>query len=65
MSSTVREEKTFNPRLTKDKAGFIKIMDNLNLNYPKKIDVAVPANLKCGIFSDDEGDDADQKSASK
>ena len=27
---------------------FIKIMDNLNLAYPKKIDVALPWNLDCG-----------------
>ncbi len=31
------EEKQFNPRLTKTKEEFIKIMDNLNLPYPKKI----------------------------
>jgi hypothetical protein len=29
---------------------FIKIMDNLNLARPVKIDEAVPANLKCGLF---------------
>jgi len=48
--STVFEEKNFNPRLTKTKEEFIKIMDNLNLPRPAKIDEAVPANLKCGIF---------------
>lgn len=47
-SSTVYEEKKFNPRLSKSKDEFIKIMDNLNLPYPKKIDTSVPANLKCG-----------------
>ena len=25
------------------------IMDNLGLSYPKKIDVAVPANMACGL----------------
>ena len=48
--STVGEEKIFNPRLSKTKEEFIKIMDNLNLPRPAKIDEAVPANLKCGIF---------------
>ena len=47
-SSTVGEEKTLNPRLSKPEDEFIKIMDNLNLAYPKKIDVALPWNLNCG-----------------
>ena len=47
-SSTVYEEKTLNPRLSKPEDDFIKIMDNLNLAYPKKIDVALPWNLNCG-----------------
>ncbi|KAK3912128.1 Persulfide dioxygenase ETHE1, mitochondrial [Frankliniella fusca] len=49
MVTTVGEEKTFNPRLTKSLEQFIEIMNNLNLPYPKKIDVAVPANRVCGI----------------
>ncbi|GMH34157.1 hypothetical protein BSKO_01991 [Bryopsis sp. KO-2023] len=49
MSSTVAEEKAHNPRLTKSKEEFVQIMNNLELSYPKKIDVAVPANLVCGI----------------
>lgn len=48
--STIAEERSLNPRLTKDEKGFIEIMDNLNLPYPKKIDEAMPANLECGIF---------------
>ncbi|GMR45850.1 hypothetical protein PMAYCL1PPCAC_16045 [Pristionchus mayeri] len=48
MSSTVREEKQFNPRLTLPKADFIEFMANLNLAYPKQIDRALPANLKNG-----------------
>lgn len=48
--STVAEEKAFNPRLTKSKEEFVKIMAELGLPYPKKIDVAVPANLECGVF---------------
>lgn len=47
--STVGDEKTFNPRLSKSKEEFKKIMSELNLPYPKKIDTAVPANMVCGI----------------
>ncbi|XP_018410127.1 PREDICTED: persulfide dioxygenase ETHE1, mitochondrial [Nanorana parkeri] len=47
--TTVGEEKRLNPRLTKSEAEFVKIMNNLNLARPAQIDVAVPANLKCGI----------------
>ena len=48
--SSIGEEKKYNPRLGggKSKPDFIEIMDNLNLAKPKKIDVAVPANMKCG-----------------
>lgn len=48
--STIGEEKKFNPRLGNNKRldEFVEIMNNLNLAYPKKIDVSVPANLKCG-----------------
>lgn len=50
--STVREEKQHNPRLgqQKTRAEFIDIMNHLNLSPPKKLDVAVPANLKCGAI---------------
>lgn len=48
--STVGEEMKYNPRLTKSKEEFINIMNNLNLAKPAKIDSAVQANLKCGIF---------------
>jgi len=48
-SSTVGEEKKFNPRLTKPKPDFIDLMNNLGLAYPKKIDVAHPANMACGF----------------
>ncbi|CAH8363554.1 unnamed protein product [Eruca vesicaria subsp. sativa] len=47
--STVGEEMQHNPRLTKDKDTFKSIMSNLNLAYPKMIDVAVPANMVCGL----------------
>lgn len=49
--STIGEEKANNPRLAnnKPKAEFTEIMDNLNLPKPKRIDVAVPGNLVCGM----------------
>jgi len=48
--TSVCEEKKFNPRLggeagEGDYAGYMK---NLDLPHPKKIDEAVPANLRCG-----------------
>lgn len=46
--STIGEEKSHNPRLTKPRKAFIELMNSLNLPLPKKIDIAVPANLKCG-----------------
>mmetsp|Transcript_17258 Transcript_17258/g.35620 ORF Transcript_17258/g.35620 Transcript_17258/m.35620 type:complete len:281 (-) Transcript_17258:216-1058(-) len=53
--STVGAEKEKNPRLGGDKSKeqFVDIMNNLNLSYPKKIDVAVPANMRCGVQDDD------------
>jgi glyoxylase-like metal-dependent hydrolase (beta-lactamase superfamily II) len=48
--SSIWEEKNFNPRLAgKSVAEFKEIMDNLNLPNPKLMDVAVPANLACGL----------------
>ncbi|MCJ8745351.1 hypothetical protein PDJAM_G00129290 [Pangasius djambal] len=47
--STVEEERKFNPRLTRSQEEFVEIMNNLNLPKPAKIDVAVPANLVCGL----------------
>jgi hypothetical protein len=49
--SSIWEEKNFNPRLAgKGVAEFKEIMDNLNLPNPKLMDVAVPANLACGLL---------------
>lgn len=28
---------------------FVTIMNSLDLSYPKKIDLAVPANMRCGV----------------
>jgi sulfur dioxygenase len=48
--STVREELALNARLGggRSKEDFVALMGNLNLAYPKQIDRAVPANLRCG-----------------
>lgn len=50
--TTVAEEKAFNPRLglARSEAEFLGIMDALDLAYPKRIDVAVPANLVSGLI---------------
>jgi sulfur dioxygenase len=48
-SSTIREERRHNPRLAdKSREQFIAIMSELKLAPPKRILVAVPANLACG-----------------
>lgn len=49
LSSSIFEEKNFNKRLTKSRNDFVKLMSELNLPYPKKIDSSLPANLVCGI----------------
>ena len=48
--STVDQERERNPRLGGGKtlAEFVAIMANLDLPYPKRIDIAVPANRLCG-----------------
>ena len=48
--TSVREERRFNPRLGGEtgEADFTGYMKNLRLAHPKKLDVAVPANLQCG-----------------
>ena len=49
-SSTIEAEIKNNPRAGggRTKEEFIKIMSELNLAYPKKIDEALPANQACG-----------------
>ena len=49
-ASSVGEEKIYNPRLaeTVGEGDFAGYMDNLGLAHPKQMDVAVPANLRCG-----------------
>jgi sulfur dioxygenase len=48
--TSVGEEKSFNPRLggQLSQSDFAGYMNNLGLDHPKKMDIAVPANLKCG-----------------
>jgi sulfur dioxygenase len=48
--TSVEEERRFNPRLGGDVAvaDFAGYMRNLGLPHPKQIDIAVPANLRCG-----------------
>ena len=55
--STIGEEKSWNPRFVgkdypkgtlRDRDNFIQFMNNLNLDNPKKMMEAVPANEQCG-----------------
>jgi glyoxylase-like metal-dependent hydrolase (beta-lactamase superfamily II)/rhodanese-related sulfurtransferase len=50
MSSSIYEEKRFNPRLGGDRnqSDFEGFMKNLGLDHPKRIDEALPANQRCG-----------------
>jgi len=53
--TTVAEEKEHNPRLGGEasEGDFVGYMDNLGLPHPKKLAVAVPANMRCGRPEDD------------
>ena len=52
--STIAEERAFNPRLqVASIAEYVEKMNNLNLDNPKMMDVAVPANLKIGLSQDE------------
>lgn len=48
--TSVEEERRFNPRLGEGigEGDFAGYMENLGLPHPKLIDIAVPANLRCG-----------------
>ena len=47
--STIGEEKANNPRLQVSNANeYAEVMNNLKLPNPKMMDIAVPANQKCG-----------------
>jgi glyoxylase-like metal-dependent hydrolase (beta-lactamase superfamily II) len=48
--STIGEEKRFNPRLqVGSEQEYVELMNGLEFDPPKLIDIAVPANLKCGL----------------
>lgn len=49
-SSTIGEEKKFNPRVGGDanETDFCGYMENMKIPHPKKIAIALPANLKSG-----------------
>ncbi|MES9971688.1 MAG: MBL fold metallo-hydrolase [Candidatus Thiodiazotropha sp.] len=48
--STIREEKQHNPRLqVSDEQAYVDMMNGLKLDNPRMMDVAVPANRKCGL----------------
>lgn len=49
-SSSIEEEKKFNPRLklSNTESDFQKIMSELQLDHPKNIQIALPANVNCG-----------------
>jgi glyoxylase-like metal-dependent hydrolase (beta-lactamase superfamily II)/rhodanese-related sulfurtransferase len=53
-ASSVGEERRFNPRLggSSSQGDFAGYMRHLGLPHPKLIDVAVPANLRCGRPAD-------------
>ncbi|MBD3892333.1 MAG: MBL fold metallo-hydrolase [Hydrogenophaga sp.] len=54
--SSIGREKANNARLAgKTEAEFVALMDALNLPKPRRIDEAVPANLKSGIRHDADG----------
>ena len=48
--TSVGEEKLYNPRLAESvgEGDFVGYMTHLGLPHPKQMDVAVPANMKCG-----------------
>ncbi|MEK6245714.1 MAG: MBL fold metallo-hydrolase [Pseudomonadota bacterium] len=60
-ASSVGEEKMYNPRLaeTIGEGDFVGYMTNLGLPHPKLMEVAVPANLRCGRPEREEAAAAD------
>jgi len=51
-ATSVAEERRFNPRLGGglSETDFSLTMKNLRLAHPKQIDIAVPANMRCGFM---------------
>jgi sulfur dioxygenase len=56
-ATSVGEERRFNPRLGGDLSedDFVGYMSNLRLAHPKQMQVAIPANLTCGMPDKDQG----------
>lgn len=56
MNSSIGEEKKLNPRIggKANLEDFVGFMENMQLPHPKKIAIAVPANLKAGRPADDK-----------
>lgn len=54
--TSVAEERAFNPRLGGElcESDFVGYMQHLGLAHPKQMDIAVPANLRCGRPDDAE-----------
>jgi glyoxylase-like metal-dependent hydrolase (beta-lactamase superfamily II)/rhodanese-related sulfurtransferase len=52
--TSVEEERRFNPRLAQSIAedDFVGYMGYLGLPHPRQIDIALPANLRCGLPKD-------------
>lgn len=51
-SSTIAEERAWNPRLQVDgEEAYVALMNNLHLPSPRLMDIAVPANRACGMGS--------------
>ncbi|MBT6420168.1 MAG: MBL fold metallo-hydrolase [Gammaproteobacteria bacterium] len=60
--SNIAQERTSNTRIAgKTKKEFLDIMADLNLPKPKLLDMAVPANLYCGIDEELANQDAEQR----
>ena len=59
--TSVAEERQFNPRLGGEigESDFVGYMHNLGLPHPKLMDIAVPANLRCGRPEQDAAIPAD------
>ena len=50
--STIGEERLYNPRLqVSGKEEYVALMNGLVLDNPRLMDVAVPANRRCGLES--------------
>ena len=60
--SSIAQERTRNPRLKDgtDEKTFIQIMADLDLPFPKKLGLAVPANVLCGQCPDTVPDEMDK-----